>query len=203
MADETKWVTYDELAAALGIAPDSARRLVARKRWPRQTGNDGRARIEVPVERLTPDKIPDIPQDMPPDVDPDDGDDVSPDVSPVVLAMTRHLEHVEKHLEEVKAERDAERVRSATLTERLAEIEVARAALEGQAATLRDVLSDRDVEFSHERDRVVDVTAQLLMATAQATEAVEVQADLRSRLEATVTELQALRSRPWWRRLAG
>src|SRR5690242_16654426 len=36
MGDETRWVTYDELATALGIAPDSARRLVARKRWPRQ-----------------------------------------------------------------------------------------------------------------------------------------------------------------------
>jgi class 3 adenylate cyclase len=46
----TKWLTYDELAAALRIAAGSARRLVARnKQWPRKPGNDGRVRIGVPV----------------------------------------------------------------------------------------------------------------------------------------------------------
>ena len=51
---ETRWLSYDEIAAALRITPASARRLVARnKQWPRKAGNDGRARIgqETP-ERL-------------------------------------------------------------------------------------------------------------------------------------------------------
>jgi hypothetical protein len=52
MADAIRWLTYAELAETLGIGPDSARNLVRRKRWSRQTGNDGLARIGVPVERL-------------------------------------------------------------------------------------------------------------------------------------------------------
>lgn len=74
--DETRWLTYDGLAEALGINPDSARRLVARRRWPKKPGNDGRALIAVPLERL--------PSDNPPDRDPDTREDVSPDVIPVV-----------------------------------------------------------------------------------------------------------------------
>lgn len=52
-------MTYDELATALGITPDSARRLVARKKWSRSPGNDGKARVHVP-----PDVIPDIRLDV-------------------------------------------------------------------------------------------------------------------------------------------
>ena len=50
--DDIQWMTYAELAETLGIGADSARNLVRRKRWARQTGNDGLARIGVPVEHL-------------------------------------------------------------------------------------------------------------------------------------------------------
>ena len=45
-------MTYAELAAALGIGADSARNLVRRRRWHRTPGNDGMARIAVPVDYL-------------------------------------------------------------------------------------------------------------------------------------------------------
>ena len=45
-------MTYAELAAALGIGADSARNLVRRRRWHRTAGNDGMARIAVPVDYL-------------------------------------------------------------------------------------------------------------------------------------------------------
>jgi hypothetical protein len=47
---DTKLMTYAEIADALGIGADSARNLVRRKRWHRRPGNDGLARVEVPVE---------------------------------------------------------------------------------------------------------------------------------------------------------
>lgn len=50
--DAVRWLTYQELADALGIGADSARNLVRRKRWARQSGNDGLARIGVPLEHL-------------------------------------------------------------------------------------------------------------------------------------------------------
>ena len=46
------WFSYNELAEALGIERESARRLVIRKRWKRFKGNDGRARVEVPNDEL-------------------------------------------------------------------------------------------------------------------------------------------------------
>lgn len=45
---DARWMTYGELAAFLGIEEPSARRRVQRERWPRRTGNDGKARIAVP-----------------------------------------------------------------------------------------------------------------------------------------------------------
>jgi hypothetical protein len=52
MADAVQWMTYAELAKATGIGVESARNLVRRKRWQRRPGNDGAARIAVPIEHL-------------------------------------------------------------------------------------------------------------------------------------------------------
>lgn len=49
---DTLSLTYDELADRLGISGASARNLVRRKKWNRATGNDGKARISVPVETI-------------------------------------------------------------------------------------------------------------------------------------------------------
>src|SRR5215210_5850626 len=43
-------LSYDQIAARLGIAVPSARRLVHRKRWSKGKGNDGRAIVQVPAE---------------------------------------------------------------------------------------------------------------------------------------------------------
>lgn len=49
---DTKSLTYHELAAWRGISLASARKYAQKKRWPRTLGNDGQARILVPVEAL-------------------------------------------------------------------------------------------------------------------------------------------------------
>jgi uncharacterized small protein (DUF1192 family) len=93
-----RWMTYDDLAAALGIAPDSARRLVARKKWSRRPGNDGKARISVPADAL-----PDVASVITPDVTPVIRPDVIPDALQV---LTRHIERLEAELSLMRAERD-------------------------------------------------------------------------------------------------
>ena len=45
-------MTYVELASVRGISLASARRLVLRHRWPRQTGNDGVVRVTVPLTTI-------------------------------------------------------------------------------------------------------------------------------------------------------
>lgn len=49
---DTTLLTYQELAARLGIDIRSARRRVLRSGWARMPGNDGRARVAVPVSIL-------------------------------------------------------------------------------------------------------------------------------------------------------
>jgi hypothetical protein len=49
-----RWVTYDELAQARGMQRSGAVRLVQRKKWRRQAGNDGLARVLVPPDELHP-----------------------------------------------------------------------------------------------------------------------------------------------------
>lgn len=96
----TQTVTYAELAARLGITEDSAKRLVRRRKWPRKTGNDGKMRIDIPVDRLN--LTPDSPGDTPP---------VSPGVSPGDdPAVT--IARLEAEISGLKALVEAERARA-------------------------------------------------------------------------------------------
>ncbi|RYC28848.1 hypothetical protein D3273_27085 [Lichenibacterium minor] len=52
MGSETRWLTYEDMGLALGITSESAKRLAMRHKWPRRPGNDGRALVAVPEERL-------------------------------------------------------------------------------------------------------------------------------------------------------
>jgi len=49
---EGRWLTYDELGHIRGIGRESAVKLAQRKRWPRRPGNDGTARVCVPLDWL-------------------------------------------------------------------------------------------------------------------------------------------------------
>ena len=105
---ETRWLSYDEIAAALRISPASARRLVARnKQWPRTTGNDGRARIGFPAERLPPDSphdaFPDISPDAIPNDIPNDIPDAIPDVRGTITALNAHIETLKDMLAKAEA----------------------------------------------------------------------------------------------------
>lgn len=100
----TQTVTYAELAARLGITEDSAKRLVRRRKWPRKTANDGKMRIDVPVDRL--DVAPDSPEDTPP-VSPGDSPAGRPgDDSAVTIAR------LEAEISGLKALVEAERARA-------------------------------------------------------------------------------------------
>jgi chromosome segregation ATPase len=50
--DDTRWMTYGELGEARGINTASAKRLAFRRKWRRQAGNNGTARVAVPVDEV-------------------------------------------------------------------------------------------------------------------------------------------------------
>lgn len=72
-----QWLTYAEAAAALGIKADSVRRRATARKWPRRQGNDGLARVLLPIG---------IVPDRPPDDTPAPGPAVTPDLALVERA---------------------------------------------------------------------------------------------------------------------
>ena len=51
MDDESgAWLTYQEAGDRLGVSPEAARAKAARRRWRRQIGNDGLARVRIPED---------------------------------------------------------------------------------------------------------------------------------------------------------
>ena len=50
--DETRWMSYGELARTQGISKASAARLAVRRCWTRKAGDDGSVRVAVPVSEL-------------------------------------------------------------------------------------------------------------------------------------------------------
>jgi len=52
--EDGRWLNYGELAEIRGIGRESAVKLAQRERWRRRPGNDGSARIFVPLDWLKP-----------------------------------------------------------------------------------------------------------------------------------------------------
>src|SRR4051812_48054133 len=113
-------MTYADIEAEMGLKPASARQLVRRNGWRRIPGNDGRTRIEVPVEELERDIKSGA--ETPLDAEENDAEAriespvESPFEAPLVTALTSHIERLERALadaetalSEATSERDAER----------------------------------------------------------------------------------------------
>lgn len=148
---DVEWLTYDGMAERLGMGRESARTLAKRKRWGRQTGNDGRVLIGVPVEEIearqaqSPARSPARSPDASPEASearsldrPADRTGEPPVERPEVLqVLTRHIERLEGQLEEA-----LRKVQDRDLLANLSEL------LTGQVEALRAALAaseqDRD-----------------------------------------------------------
>jgi hypothetical protein len=113
---ETIMLTFDELAARLGQREASVRRMVRRKRWRKAAGNDGKARIYVPLAALPEGGPADKPAGAPhgkpggngadkPEGQPEGG----PQGSAPVAILARHVERLEAEIERLRTALDAER----------------------------------------------------------------------------------------------
>lgn len=146
---DTKLLTYAELAQALGIAPASAKRLAIRRGWAKTPGNDGKARVAVPIERL------EFERSGTGDVSGEDANVITGDTSSdsardegsaaaVAAILGQHIERLgteiqglRMKLDSVESERDAERARAA-------QVEVLNAILEVERRRAEELLQERD-----------------------------------------------------------
>jgi len=98
---DTESLTYRELAERLGMKPESARKTAQRKGWHRTIGNDGLARVIVPVEAF------ERPEPMAGDIPPDSS---GPDVRglEVLIEALKELAAAERRrADAAEADRDA------------------------------------------------------------------------------------------------
>lgn len=119
-------LTYAELAQRLSIKPASAKRLAQRRKWNRVVGNDGIARVHVPLSA--------VPGDVPDDVPGDVSDDVTPSVSPPVTPdLSSHVAHLEGLVEGLRGQLEAEQRRADAAETRARDIAADRDAWRQQA----------------------------------------------------------------------
>lgn len=100
--DTSRWMTYDQLGAARSISRASAIRLVRRRKWQRQTDNQGRVTVLVPAEAEAPT---------------DTLGDVSRSLASIEALVGERMADMSRQLEEARAEasslREAAAVRRA------------------------------------------------------------------------------------------
>lgn len=142
-------MTYDDIASEMGLKPPSARQLVRRKGWRRVPGNDGRARVEVPVDELARE----IERGVDTPVDPEPFEPVEPETPveapvtpPIVTALESHVARLERALEASAI------ALSLALSER-GEAVTAAQALRDEAATARTEIAVLRVQLDAERQR--------------------------------------------------
>lgn len=124
MTESTVWMSYAEAAEALGISAASVKQKARRGRWPRQVGNDGKARVAVPSDLLQ------VKGATTPPTTPPTSAVTTPPVNPVHEALARLEAECAGLRELVEAER------------RRADSEARRA--EAQAEYAAAVAADRD-----------------------------------------------------------
>jgi len=111
-------------------------------------------------------------------------------VEPAVLSRLKAGKRPsdERAVGRVNEHPDADR----TVNALMEHVETLKAALARAEATV----ADRDADVRRERDRVEELTRELLRVTGEAMAAASARDDLRA-------ELDAMRARPWWKRLTG
>ena len=176
---EIRWMTYQALAEALDMKLTSARRLAFRRRWARQPGNDGLARVAVPAVALqremqvatngaTNDTSTDITIHA---LEPTSREaTVMADIMATLLADRRTAESRAAGLSNTIAElQDRLASRDAELTQCIGELDRLREALAGaerEAAAGRQGAAEARQEAAQARERAI--TAESRAAEAQA-----------------------------------
>jgi hypothetical protein len=138
-------MTYPELAEAFGITAASAKRLTIRRRWPKRLGNDGRAKVAVPIEAIPSDVTSDVTSDDTGDATGDiTSDDTSGVTRAVTAAITAAVTPLTAHIERLERELSAEKSRAESVPGLEAQIAALKAVTEAERARAEELKAERD-----------------------------------------------------------
>jgi chromosome segregation ATPase len=200
-------LTYADLAERLKISSEAARAIAKRHRLPRSRANDGKALISVDLTEIQHKALTAR--------SPGGHQAVIASLKAKIETLQAEIARLEATAAGHRADFERERDRADRLMTELLKAtgdtvaaKEATAWLEGELAALRSRSETWPAEIARveaiasgcradfERDRADRLAAEVLRVTADTTTAKEAMA----RLEG---ELGAMRSRPWWRRIAG
>jgi chromosome segregation ATPase len=202
-------LTYADLAERLKISSEAARAIAKRLRLPRSRANDGKALISVDLAEIQHKALPGR--------SPGGYQALIASLKAKIETLQRETARLEATATGHRADFERERERAdrlvAEVLKATADTMAAKEAtawLEGELAALRSrpetfeaeiarieaAATDHRADFERERDRADRLVAEVLKATADTMAAKEATASLEG-------ELAALRSKPWWRRIAG
>jgi hypothetical protein len=224
-----RWVSYDELGRIRGIGRESAVKLVQRKRWRRVRGNDGEARISVPLDWLAAAKP--ATEDTSPEHTPQPSPDtprIMAALETAIVALTVRAERAEAEADRAIAALQIERERGVGERARADRAEAQVDHLRQATKTTERVLREAEAALTAERSarektageathlqQAVE-TAEAAVATAREAQAkaeaardrlLSIADDLAvsrattQRLRGELEQAQVEARRPWWRRL--
>jgi hypothetical protein len=110
---DSRWMTYRELAEARGITQASATRLAFRRKWQRQVGNSGTAKVLVRLAEAMPGKP--GASSVTQGVMPHSAHDVLPDITRTISVLEAALSAIREQLERERSRSDAAEARAARL----------------------------------------------------------------------------------------
>jgi chromosome segregation ATPase len=134
-ASDITWMTYAELGQARGISAASAKRLAIRRHWRRQQGNDGTARVAVPVTEAT------RREDKAGDATSDDAGDVTRAITALETAVTAlrdQLEQANERADRAEQGREGERARADALRDRVDDLSAKLTDAQAELAAAQD-----------------------------------------------------------------
>jgi hypothetical protein len=115
VAGDVTWMSYADLGRARGISAASAKRLAIRRHWRRRQGNDGTARVAVPVTEAVPHETKS--GDDPGDVTGNSGllAGALAALEDAIVALREQLDAANTRAERAEADRADERLRADSL----------------------------------------------------------------------------------------
>jgi hypothetical protein len=209
---DARWLTYEEAGRVLRIDPDSVARRARRLGWPRQPGNDGRARVAIPADILPasdPDAAPDPEADTAPFYPGDKGGQVRPDESRTInaldgeaAALREALVRERERADRVEADRDAARALADRRGQEVVELRERVGQAEGESGALREQVKAERGRADQAEARAGRAEVERDAARAEREAAKVAAAAAEGEAKAMRLTLEEAR-RPFWRRWLG
>jgi hypothetical protein len=164
-----RWMSLKELASSRRISVASAARLMRRRHWRRQPGNDGHIRVWVPAGEQAPKA--DVRADDRMDVTAETRPDALPDIRSGVMEVIRPLQDAIAVLETQLSEANARAIRAeqSVATERVRADDL-RDKLEALQSELRQAQDSADTR-ARDAEQAAKIATDALRASRQAEEA--------------------------------